>query len=177
MRRAGVTRPMDVVVLLLTWVLLYGPFGAVMYAVTTFLFAFSGGQSRMTPIVGAGPWLAGNGALLVGGAVLAATRSLPRALGRSSGPSWSPGRWPSSSTGWRPTGSGTSRPGSAPDRGRRCGWCRSSLRGASEVVPAGCITVPGVSLCRAATEVRPPPATRARIALIVSCETPYAAAS
>ena len=81
MRRAGVTRPMDVVVLLLTWVLLYGPFGAVMYLVTTFLFAFSGGQYRMVPVVQRGFWVVGLVVLLVGGIALARTRSLTRAVG------------------------------------------------------------------------------------------------
>ncbi len=77
----GVTRrPLEWVLLLLGWVAIAGPSGFVMYAVTTFLFAFSGGQYRMTPIVGAAPWVVGVGALLVGGGVLAATRSLPRAL-------------------------------------------------------------------------------------------------
>ena len=77
----GVTRrPLEWVLLLLGWVVLAGPIGFAMYAVTTFLFAFSGGQHRLTPIVGAGPWIVSLGALLVGGAVLAATRSLPRAL-------------------------------------------------------------------------------------------------
>ena len=81
MTRPGVAqRPAEWVLLLLGWVVLAVPVGFVLYAVTTFLFAFSGGQSRMTPIVGAGPWIVSIGALLVGGAVLAATRSLPRAL-------------------------------------------------------------------------------------------------
>ena len=66
--------------LCLLWLLLAVPSGAVMYVVTTFLFAFSGGQYRMVPIVRAGPWIVGIGALLVGDAVLAATRSLPRAV-------------------------------------------------------------------------------------------------
>ncbi len=82
MGKVGMTRrPVEWVLLLLGWVVLAGPSGFVMYAVTTFLLAFTGGQSRMTPIVGAGPWLVGIGALLVGGVVLAATRSLPWALG------------------------------------------------------------------------------------------------
>ncbi len=81
MRGAGVPpRAIEWALLLLGWVVLAGPSGSVMYTVTTFLFAFSGGQYRMVPIVGAGHWIVGLGALLVGGAVLAATRSLPRAL-------------------------------------------------------------------------------------------------
>ncbi len=80
MRRAGVTRPMDVVVLLLTWVLLYGPFGAVMYAVTTFLFAFSGAQHRVVPVVQGGFWPAELVALLVGVMALTLTRSRGTAL-------------------------------------------------------------------------------------------------
>ncbi len=81
MSGAGVTlRSVDWVFLLLGWVALAGPSGLVMYAVTTFLFAFSGGQYRMVPIVAAGPWLVAVVSLLVGAVVLAATRSLPRAL-------------------------------------------------------------------------------------------------
>ncbi len=78
----GVTRqPLEWVLLLLGWVAIAGPSGFVMYAVTTFLFAFSGGPHRiMGPIVRAGPWVIGVGALLNGGVVLAATRSLPPAL-------------------------------------------------------------------------------------------------
>ena len=54
MGEKGVTRrSLEWVLLLLGWILLAGPIGFVMYAVTTFLFAFSGGQYRMTPIVGA----------------------------------------------------------------------------------------------------------------------------
>ena len=78
------TRPMDrmdLVVLLLVWVLLYGPFGAVMYAVTTFLFAFSGGQYRMVPVVQGGFWTVALVVLLVGLIALARTRSLARAVG------------------------------------------------------------------------------------------------
>ena len=74
-------RPMDFVVLLLAWVLLYGPFGAVMYVVTTFLFAFSGAQYRMVPVVQGGFWAVGLLALLAGGTALVRTRSLPRAVG------------------------------------------------------------------------------------------------
>ena len=82
MSGAGVTRrSVDWVFLLLGWVALAGPIGLVMYAVTTFLSAFSGGQYRMVPIVAAGPWLVAVVSLLVGAVVLAATRSLPRALG------------------------------------------------------------------------------------------------
>src|SRR5215217_7172141 len=75
------TRPVDLVVLLLAWVLVYGPVGAVMYAVTTFLFAFSGGQYRMVPVVRGGFWAVGLAVLLGGGLALARTRSLARAGG------------------------------------------------------------------------------------------------
>lgn len=61
------------------WLLLAGPTGFVLYVATTFLFAFSGGQHRMVPVVQIGPWVAGGVALLIGGATLATTRSLPRA--------------------------------------------------------------------------------------------------
>ena len=45
MRGASVTRrPTGWVLLLLGWVVLAVPSGLVMYAVTTFLFAFSGGS-------------------------------------------------------------------------------------------------------------------------------------
>ena len=81
MRGAGVPRRgTEWAVLLLAWALLCGPSGAVMYVVTTFLFAFSSGESRMVPIVAAGPWLVAAVALLAGAVALATTRSLPRAL-------------------------------------------------------------------------------------------------
>lgn len=74
-------RPAEWALLLLGWLLLAAPSGAVMFAITTFLFAFSSQADRlMGPLVRAGPWVVGLGALLVGGAVLASTRSLPRAL-------------------------------------------------------------------------------------------------
>lgn len=69
-------------VLLLAWLLLAGPSGAVMYVVTEFLFAFSGERSQvMGPLVRAGPWIVGLGALLAGGIVLMSTGSLARAAG------------------------------------------------------------------------------------------------
>ena len=66
--------------LLLVWVVVCGPVGVVMYLVTTFLFAFSGGQYRMVPIVDAGPWTVAGAALLLGAVSLVATRSLLRAV-------------------------------------------------------------------------------------------------
>lgn len=82
MRGTGVPRRATAwALLLLAWALLCGPSGAVMYARTTFLFAFSSSESRMVPIVAASPWLVAVVALLAGAAALAATRSLAQVVG------------------------------------------------------------------------------------------------
>jgi hypothetical protein len=62
--------------LLLAWLLLCGPPGAVLYLVTTFVFAFSSTQRRMVPVVDNAFWVIELGALLVGVCALARTRSL-----------------------------------------------------------------------------------------------------
>ena len=66
--------------LLLAWLALCGPLGAVLYLITTFLFAFSGCQARMVPIVNGGVWVVNLAALVVGGVALARTRSLRPAV-------------------------------------------------------------------------------------------------
>ncbi len=55
-----------VVVVLLSWGMVYGPIGVLMYGITTFLFAFSGGQYRMVPVVNAGFWIVLFSGLIVG---------------------------------------------------------------------------------------------------------------
>ena len=55
-----------IVVVLLSWGVVYGPIGVLMYGITTFLFAFSGGQVRMVPVVNAGFWIVLFSGLIVG---------------------------------------------------------------------------------------------------------------
>jgi hypothetical protein len=50
---------------LLAWTVIYVPVGLVMYWITTFLFAFSGQQYRMVPVVNAGFWLVGLSGLVI----------------------------------------------------------------------------------------------------------------
>ena len=69
-------RPMDVVMVLLTWVVLQAP----MLPVTGFLFTFDQGTSRMVPVVLHGFWIVGVVVLLVGLIALARTRSSQRAV-------------------------------------------------------------------------------------------------
>ncbi|HEY8597466.1 MAG TPA: hypothetical protein VIL85_03485 [Thermomicrobiales bacterium] len=64
----------------LAWLLLCGPPGAVLYLVTTFVFAFSSVQGRMAPVVGNAFWVVELGALIVGACALARTRSLRSAV-------------------------------------------------------------------------------------------------
>jgi hypothetical protein len=62
------------------WILLHGTLGSLMYAVTTFLFDFSGSQYRMGPVVTDGFLAVGAVVLALGAATLAKTRSLHAAV-------------------------------------------------------------------------------------------------
>ncbi len=66
--------------LILAWLVLYGPIGFVMYLVTTFLFAFSGSQYRMTPVVNTGWQIVALVVLGMGCTALLISKSLKKAL-------------------------------------------------------------------------------------------------
>ncbi|MDB5058027.1 MAG: hypothetical protein JWO59_1499 [Chloroflexi bacterium] len=61
-------------------ILLHGTLGSVMFAVTTFLFDFSGSQYRMGPVVTDGFLVVGALVLALGIATLAKTQSLSSAV-------------------------------------------------------------------------------------------------
>lgn len=62
------------------WFVIHGVSGAVMFGVTTFLFAFSGGQTRMAPVVTAGFWGVGAVVLAAGLIVMQRTRTQTTAV-------------------------------------------------------------------------------------------------
>jgi hypothetical protein len=83
----GVTNTPDRIVpradwlkLLAYWFLFYVPISIVMWLVTTFLFAFSGSQVGMVPVVDIAPWIVGTGVLIFATSALVKTRSVARAL-------------------------------------------------------------------------------------------------
>ena len=71
---------MKVLRLILAWLLFYGPVGVIMYLITTFLFAFSGGQVRMVPVVNSGFLIVSAGVLIMGMISLIISQSLSKAI-------------------------------------------------------------------------------------------------
>ena len=71
---------MKVLRLILAWLLVYGPVGVIMYLITTFLFAFSGGQVRMVPVVNSGFLIVSAGVLIMGMISLIISQSLSKAI-------------------------------------------------------------------------------------------------